>query len=52
MIGVGNKSLTFAEGIASSPNIKQGDLLVYHKSDSILEKLSTDNRFSISNSLE
>ncbi len=51
MIGAGNMGLTFAEGLANSPNIKQGDLLIYDKSDSVLEKLSTDNRFSISNSV-
>ncbi|MGB5980605.1 MAG: pyrroline-5-carboxylate reductase [Nonlabens sp.] len=52
MIGAGNMGLTFAEGMASSPYIKDKYLLIYDKSKDIVDALSKDERFHLYDNLE
>ena len=52
MIGAGNMGLTFAEGMVSSPYIKDNYLLVYDKSKDIVDALHHDKRFKLYDQLE
>lgn len=52
MIGAGNMGLTFAEGMASSPYIKDKYLLVYDKSKDVVDALNDDKRFHLYDNLE
>lgn len=52
MIGAGNMGLTFAEGMVSSPYLKNGYLLVYDKSKDVVDSLNDDTRFRVYDNLE
>jgi pyrroline-5-carboxylate reductase len=47
MIGAGNMGLTFAEGMVSSPHIKNKNLLIYDKSEDLRALLHKDERFRV-----
>ena len=52
MIGAGNMGLTFAEGLVASPNIDNGNLLIFDKSVELRATLSKDARFKVYDNLD
>lgn len=52
MIGAGNMGLTFAEGMVSSPRIKNKNLYIYDKDTTLSDKLKKDERFTIFDELQ
>ena len=52
MIGAGNMGLTFAEGMVTSPFLKEKHLLIYDKSKDVVLRLKDDERFELFTNLE
>lgn len=52
MIGAGNMGLTFAEGMVSSPRIKNKNLYIYDKDTTLSGKLKKDERFTVFDELQ